>query len=172
MFIHQGNNKIDFLGLDEPGNGFGPDGTGMADTSDTSADTSNVNLGDPDQFDGIFGEIDFDVDVPDDALSIADKEFIEANKELSLMSAAIAGLSIAEGLQTIGLAAVATYAGSRLHPAVGVYVGVILSPAFYVGKTKIEHGLHELEKQLEYGWHELQETWHELTEGRSTKCNP
>ena len=29
-------NKIDFLGLDEPGNGFGPDGTGMSDT-----DTSN-----------------------------------------------------------------------------------------------------------------------------------
>ena len=33
-------NKIDLLGLDEPGNGGGPDGTGDADTSDTSTDTS------------------------------------------------------------------------------------------------------------------------------------
>jgi RHS repeat-associated protein len=58
-------NKIDFLGLDEPGNGFGPDGTGMSNTADTSTDTSNVNFGNHGQFDGIFGEIDFDVDIPD-----------------------------------------------------------------------------------------------------------
>ena len=39
-------NKIDLLGLDEPGNGFGPDGTGMADTADTSDDSkeSTVSL--------------------------------------------------------------------------------------------------------------------------------
>ena len=35
-------NKIDFLGLDEPGNGFGPDGTGMSDT-DSSVDTGDID---------------------------------------------------------------------------------------------------------------------------------
>ena len=73
-------NKIDLLGLDEPGNGFGPDGTGYADTPGVSPDASpsnvnlgnvslspsDVSLGDKAQLTGVLGEIDFGISIPDD----------------------------------------------------------------------------------------------------------
>jgi hypothetical protein len=46
-----------------------------------------------------------------------------------------------------------------------------MTPVALAGKSKIEHGLHEIDEQLEIGWHELKEAWHELTEAGSTRCS-
>lgn len=67
-----------------------------------------------------------------------------------------------EGLQAIGIATVGMIAAFELDPLAGVFVSVVMTPVALVGKTKIEHGWHELSEQIENAWQEIQEA-------RSTK---